>query len=371
MIDWSAIRRQFPVTSRVAYLNTAAAGPVSIPAHDAATEYYGQMMNDGDVHWNRWLARREEIRKRIARFINAEPDEIGFTTNTSSGMNVIVDALEDRGEVISDHLEFPVTTLPWMNRRIPVHLLSPVEGEVRIEDVREAMTPDTGIIALSHVQFSNGFRIDPAEVGRIKGRHAFVLNASQAAGVFEIDVKRMGIDALCATGHKWMLAGYGSGFIYLNRDLLHQSHSRTLGWLSVEDPFTDRNDELRPRHDAAARVELGCPHFAGIFSLGAAVGLTSEVGIANIQARALELNRFLTASLTENGWQVLSPLRNETMRSAETLVQVEKPGEVVRSLLRRGVIVTEKPEGFRAATHFFNDEDDIQRLIAALNEIRG
>src|SRR6266581_4694334 len=219
MTNWNEIRRRFPVTEKVAYLNSAAAGPISRASYEAASGYYEKMMRDGDVHWNRWLADREAVRKKVAQFINAEPEEIGFTTNTSSGMNVIVDALEDCGEVISCQLEFPVTTLPWMNRRIPVHLLSPVAGEVRSEDVQRAMTADTGVIALSHVQFSNGFRIDPEELGRVKGRHALVINAAQSAGAFEIDVKRMGIDALCATGHKWMLAGYGSGFVYLSREM--------------------------------------------------------------------------------------------------------------------------------------------------------
>jgi cysteine desulfurase/selenocysteine lyase len=153
--------------------------------------------------------------------------------------------------------------------------------------------------------------------------------------------------------------------------LQEQSLPRALGWLSVEEPFEMRNDEFRPRHDAASRVELGCPHFAGIFSLGAAVDLITELGIANIQARALQLNRLLTSRLTEDGWNVLSPLQNETARSAETLVQVEKPGEVVRRLFRRGEVVTEKPEGIRVATHFFNNEGDIEKLIAGLNETRG
>src|SRR5437879_9263441 len=161
MINWSEIRKEFPVTESVAYLNHAAAGPVSRAARDAALGYYEEMMRDGDVLWNQWLAERETIREKIAGFINAEPDEIGLTTNTSSGMNVIVDALEDRGEVISSELEFPVTTLPWMHRRIPVHLLPSVEGVVRIEDISGAITHDTGIIALSHVQLSNGFHLDP------------------------------------------------------------------------------------------------------------------------------------------------------------------------------------------------------------------
>src|SRR5437016_13831625 len=210
MIDWNEIRQRFPVTARVAYLNSAAAGPVSIASQAAAAGYYEKMMRDGDVHWNRWLADREAVRKKIAAHINAEPEEIAFTTNTSSGMNVIVDALEDRGEVISSELEFPVTTLPWMHRRIPVHLIKPVRGEMQIEDIRAAMTHSTGMIALSHVQFSNGFRSDLEALGKIKGDHLLVVNASQSAGAFAIDVKRMKIDALCATGHKWLLSGYGS-----------------------------------------------------------------------------------------------------------------------------------------------------------------
>ena len=371
MINWNDIRKRFPVTEKLAYLNSAAAGPVSRQSSEAASGYYEKMMNDGDVHWNRWLADRETIRNKIAQLINAEPEEIAFTTNTSSGMNVIVDALEGRGEVLSSELEFPVTTLPWMHRRIPVHLLPTVDGELRIENIAGAMTHDTRIIALSHVQFSNGFRVDPEELGEIKGKHALVINASQSAGAFEIDVKRMKIDALCATGHKWMLAGYGSGFVYISRELLEQSLPRSIGWLSVEQPFEMCNDEFRPRHDAAARVELGCPHFAGIFSLGAAVDLMNEIGPENIQARVLELNTFLTSRLGENGRKVLSPIRDNNVRSGETLVEFERPGEVVRHLFRRGVVVTEKPQGLRVATHFFNSEEDVERLIAALNECHG
>src|ERR1051326_9462468 len=105
MIDWTEIRKQFPVTSRLAYLNSAAAGPVSIAARAAATDYYQKMLSDGDVHWNRWLGEREAVRKRLATSINAEPDEIAFTKNTSSGMNLLVDALEERGEVISSEID--------------------------------------------------------------------------------------------------------------------------------------------------------------------------------------------------------------------------------------------------------------------------
>jgi selenocysteine lyase/cysteine desulfurase len=366
MINWDEIRKQFPVTETATYLNAAAAGPLSRATMAAATEYYQQMMNDADTHWDEWLAKREDVRRKVAGFINAEPDEIALTTNTSSGMNVIIDALETHGEVISCDLEFPVSTLPWMNRRIPVHLVKSFDGAVAIEDIRAAMNVRTGIICMSHVQYSSGFRVDLEELGTAKGGHALVVNAAQSAGVFEIDVKRMKIDALSATGHKWMLSGYGSGFVYLARELQERSKPRAIGWLSVEDPYSDRNNELHLRHDAAARTELGCPHFAGMFALGASVDLIASLGMTNIEKRALELNQYLTTQLTESGMKVLSPLADERARSAETLVALDDPAGVVAKLAERKIIVTKKPQGIRVATHFFNNEADIEQLITAL-----
>ena len=281
-------------------------------------------------------------------------------------MNLIVDALEKHGEVVSCDLEFPVTTIPWMHRRIPVHLVKSVGGVVRPEDLRAAMNTHTGIISLSYVQYSNGFRSDLEELATIKGQHALVINASQAAGVFEIDVKRMKIDALCATGHKWMLSGYGSGFVYLSRELQAATQPNRIGWLSVTEPYDLRNNEVHLRHDASARSELGCPHFAGIFALGASIELMQSISVANIEARALDLNQRLTSRLSEAGWKVLSPLTDERYRSAETLVAADNPADVVSKLGNQKIFVTEKPEGIRVATDFFNNEDDLEALILGL-----
>ncbi len=191
-----------------------------------------------------------------------------------------------------------------------------------------------------------------------------MVNASQAAGVFEIDVKRMKIDALCATGHKWMRSGYGSGFVYISKELQAASRQRTIGWLSVHDPYGMRNDEVHLKHDVAARAEIGCPHFAGVFALGASIELMQSIGIENIQTRSLELNRMLTSRL---GNKVLSPLGEERFRSAETLVAAENPAKLVAQLAQQNIFVTEKPQGIRVSTDFFNNDDDIERLIRNLS----
>jgi selenocysteine lyase/cysteine desulfurase len=125
------------------------------------------------------------------------------------------------------------------------------------------------------------------------------------------------------------------------------------------------------RADAAARAETGCPHFAGIFALGAAADYHLEIGPERVERRALELNGLLTGRLIDAGWKILSPLGDEAARSAETLVACEDRERVVAHLSHRGVAVTQKPEGIRVATHVFNDEDDIARLVAALGETRA
>jgi cysteine desulfurase / selenocysteine lyase len=368
--DWARARAEFPVTERYAYLNSAGAGPVSRRTLAAAGEFYREALESGDRRWELWLARRERARAEVARLVNAEPEEIAFTTNTSQGMNLIVDALEGAGEVVSCGLEFPTSTLPWMHRGMRVRLVEARDGELRAEDVAAALDERAAVICLSHVQYSNGFRAPLEEIGETKRGRAFVVNAAQSAGVLPVDVKRMRIDALCSTGHKWMLAGYGSGFVYLSRELQERRGPRQISWMSVEDPFAMRNDGYTLRPDAASRAETGSPHFAGIFALGESARQIHEIGIERIEGRALELNRRLTEGLAAAGWRVLSPLQNEEGRSAETLVEATDPRSVVRHLARADVAVTVKPEGFRAATHFFNDEEDIARLLAALEDYR-
>ena len=73
MINWTDVRAKFPVFNRSVYLNTAAAGPLAESTAAAGKFYYEQMLNDGDVHWDEWLAQREEVRDGVAALINAEP----------------------------------------------------------------------------------------------------------------------------------------------------------------------------------------------------------------------------------------------------------------------------------------------------------
>jgi selenocysteine lyase/cysteine desulfurase len=244
-----------------------------------------------------------------------------------------------------------------------VRFVAAVEGVLRLESFAEGEAPRTATIAISHVQFSNGCRQDLDAFGRIKGRRHLVVCGSQSVGAFPVDVRRSGIDALATAGHKWLGAGYGAGFCYVSQALLDARPPRAVGWMSGEDPFAFDNRHLRVLR-TNARTETGCPPFAGIFALGAAVDYLSGIGIERIAGRVLDLNMYLTSRLGRESIEVLSP--GGEHRSGETLVRLPDPKRAARFLRERGVHVTEKPEGVRVSTHFYNSESDVDTCVEAL-----
>jgi selenocysteine lyase/cysteine desulfurase len=364
---WDEIRREFPGLEGKVYLNAAASSPIPRPVREATERFYRELEAEGDGPWDEWMARREDVRQRVARFVGAEADEIAFVSNTSSGINLIVDLLEGEGPVLSDELEFPTVTLPWIHRGVPVHFMPAVEGVLRIESFAASQAPRAATICLSHVQFSNGCRQDLDAFGGIKGDRRFVVCGSQSVGAFPLDVKKSRIDAMATCGAKWLCAGYGAGFVYVSRELLAARPPRAIGWMSVEDPYAFDNRQVQLK-SSNARHELGCPSFAPIFALGAAVEFLDGIGIEAIAERVLSMNMYLTFRLGRAGFEVLSPGGDN--RSGQTLVRVEDPARACAYLKGRGVHVTEKPEGIRIATHFYNLESDVDACVAALEAFR-
>jgi selenocysteine lyase/cysteine desulfurase len=243
-----------------------------------------------------------------------------------------------------------------------------VEGVLRLESFSAEYAPRAASIAISHVQFSNGCRQDLDAFGALKAERNLVVCGSQSVGAFPVDVRRSRIDALACAGHKWLCAGYGAGFCYVSRELLERHPPRSIGWLSVEDPFAFDNRQYRLLR-SNRRSELGCPPFPGILALGAAVRYLQTIGMAAIAERVLELNSYLTLCLEHAGFGVLSP--GGPHRSGQTLVEVPEPARAAEFLREHGILVTPKPEGVRVATHFFNTESDVDICVRGLKAYLG
>ena len=361
--QWEEIRADFPGLAGKVYLNAAATSLIPRPVREAVNTFYREHEEGGDRHWGTWMRRRETVREKVARFIGAEPEEIAFVPNTSTGINLIVDLLEGEGAVLSDELEFPTVTLPWIHRGVMVRFMPAVEGVLRVESFREGEAPRTATIAISHVQFSNGCRQDLGAFGEVKGSRHLVVSASQSVGVFPVDVKRSRVDALATAGHKWLGAGFGAGFLFISKEILDRHPPRAIGWLSGEDPFAfdNRRSRVVPTN---ARTELGCPSFGPIHALGAAVDYVSGIGMEAIAERVLALNMYLTSRLGREDFEILSPGGDH--RSGETLVRLPEPHRASAFLLERNIHVTEKPEGLRISTHFYNDEAEVDACVDGL-----
>jgi cysteine desulfurase/selenocysteine lyase len=358
--DWKEIREDFPAMRRQIFLNAAGSSPTPRPVREAVTAFYREV-EDGREGWETWIERYEDARSRVARLVGAEPDEIAFVPNTSTGINFVADLIGDEGPVLTDEIEFPALTLPWIHRGIAVHFAPVVEGVVRIESFSTEQAPRAATIVISHVQFSNGCRQDLAAFGAAKGQRRLVVGGSQSVGVFPVDVQAAQIDALACSGHKWLCAGYGAGFVYVSKELIDTRQPASIGWLSVANPFRfeNRRYELLP---SARRMELGTPAFAGALALGAAVRYLHGIGIEAIAQHVLELNTYLTARLARERFEILSP--GGPHRSGHTLCAVAQPQRAAAFLRENGIIVTQKPEGVRISTHFYNTEE-YRRVLAS------
>jgi selenocysteine lyase/cysteine desulfurase len=364
---WDEIRRDFPALAERVHLNAAACSPTPRPVRESVEAFLRDLEQGSDYNWTAWIERQEQARATVARFIGAEVDEIAFVPNTSAGINLIADLIGAEGPVLSDELEFPTVTLPWIHRGILVNFVPAVEGVIRLESFGEVHAPRAATIAISHVQFSNGCRQDLGAFGALKGARRLVVSASQGLGAFPVDVKASKIDALACAGQKWLCAGFGAGLLYVSRELLAKFPPRAIGWMSVVRPFAFDNARysLLP---AARRMEMGCPNLAPIFALGAALDYLTGIGISAIAERVLSLNMYLTMRLERAGFRVLSPGADH--RSGETLVEVDDPRRVAHLLRERGVLVTRKAEGVRISTHFYNNEADVDTCVAGLEACR-
>jgi selenocysteine lyase/cysteine desulfurase len=139
------------------------------------------------------------------------------------------------------------------------------------------------------------------------------------------------------------------------------------GWWSARDPEAVLNDRLDLKETVAA-LEVGCPHFAGIFALGGALALFEEIGAQRIEQRIHELTDYLHRRLTEVGLTIASPLRR-AQRSGITIIETRHAPEIVQALARKKIITSARGKGLRVSVHIFNNVADIDRLVAALSEL--
>ena len=171
------------------------------------------------------------------------------------------------------------------------------------------------------------------------------------------------------SGYKWLTAGYGVGFLYVNRRHLHPEAFPAAGWRSARIPYDMLSDRL-DLSDNAAALELGHPPFASVFALGAALELFEAIGPEAVERRVFDLSAYGAERIGALGHRVVTPT-DEAHRAGITSVRIESPAELKRTLAEDlGIHVSARGDVLRVSTHLFNDESDVDRLAAALQRLR-
>lgn len=362
-------RARFPVTKRFAYLNCAAVGPLSLEARNAMRRLVRDQCENGAVNYQKWFDAYDRCRSAAARLINATPDEIALVANTSAGVSTVAQGLRARAgdNVVIPDREFPANVYPWLAmpgievRRVPKR-----EGKLLAADVARYVDARTAAVSVSFVDWLTGHRADLASIGEVA--HAagaiFFVDAIQGLGALPLDVEACGIDALAADGHKWLCGPEGAGILYVRREVRERIAPTRLSWLSVRHPTRFLAEDAKPAL-SARRYEGGTPNTCGIYGLTAALGVIEECGVGSIASHVLDLARRVRAGARARELALAFEPDTDEEASGITSIVLEDASVYSNALGARGVIVAAREGVLRVATHYYNNEEDVDRLLEA------
>lgn len=371
---------QFPVTREWAWFNTAAYGPLPLCNVEAQMSFL-QGMSAGKTaagigHWWEGAA---SVRAKVGQLINADPEDICFLKSTNEGLGLVVTGLDwaPGDEVITYDQEFPSTVYPWLGlarKGVAVRFVRD-RGRARfdVDDVAELISPRTRVVCVSLVNFSNGFRAPVeaiAELCRSQGIW-LVVDAVQAAGCLPVDVQSLGADLVSAHGYKSLCSGFGISFCYVAPRLRGSLAVAVPGWKSIENvtDITHQLDYQLTLARGSRRYESGVPNISGMYGMGASIDLFLGIGMDVIGQHVLAMSALVAEQVEARDYHVVSSL-TPTERSGIVSVNCcgREPVDAAAALKRAGVMCSVREGRLRISCHLFVDEDDVQRLTAALPE---
>lgn len=326
----------------------------------------------------------------IARLINAEKDEVAIVENSSQAWGLAFNGIRFNPgeEIITSEMEYETNLFGFINARkafgVVIKVIENDEaGNFSLAALEAAITPATRLIAVTHIASSSGSMLPVAEIGKIARSHniLYLVDACQTVGQLPINVKEMGCDMLSVTGRKFLRGPRGTGFLFVRKDVLAQlkvffMDSLAATWIN-QDTY-----ELRPD---ARRFELFEKNRALNLGLGKAIEYALAIGVDRIWERIQLLSALLREQLSAiEGVTVHDKGQHRcgivTFTCASTDSQVIKSAlalkhiNVAVSLAGSTLLYMNKQRlanVVRASVHYYNTEEEIKFLCAAVRELKS
>ncbi len=370
----SELRADFPIVERALYMNHAATGPMPRSVAAAMQRQMDIQVTHADSGSERFAPVYRRARDRIAAQTGSRAERIAFIQNTSHGISLLANgqAWRPGDNVVVPEMEFPSNYLPWLRlegQGVELRRAAAPEGRTTADSLAAAIDDGTRVVALSAVQYFNGYRCDLARIAELARAHdaLLVVDGTQAVGAMQVDVGRSGIDALVVSAHKWMLGPLGIGFMALSDRMFARTAVTEIGWLGVEAPFEFRR-RIEPRPDAA-RFEPGTENAAGIFGLLQRFEDIDAYGPAALETRVLGLTARLSEALRARGFTIDSPMGAGERSGILTFRHPGLDGEaMVETLKHEAMFLSFRHGAIRASPHYYNSEDEIDALVERLGD---
>ena len=241
------------------------------------------------------------------------------------------------------------------------------EGAYTLEDVEQAVHPDTCLLSVSWGHFLSGFCADVTAIGEFCAAHdiLFSVDAIQGLGALTTDVEEATIDFLAAGGYKWLTATQGIGVLYCSGDL--QDELRPLpGWLHSPVDWEHLDEYELAFRDDVRRFRTGTLNSIGVRVLNAALGMYLEAGPDRCEERALELSTTLAEALEARGLPRYGTSAPEHASGIVTAAP-EAPEALFEHLQRQNVIAALRNRKVRFSPTYYNDKMDLRAALDGID----
>lgn len=371
----SKIRSDFAACQDSIYLDTAYVAPLPKPVLDAGMGFLQRRSEGTAGRVEDWLQLMDTLRSSVAEWINAEPDEIAFTTNTSDGTNLVAGSLnlDANDNVVIDELDYPSNSAVWHSnegaRAAEKRIVRAKDGAATVQDFAKMVDNSTKMISVSYVSHRNGYRHDLKGLAELAHAHGAFLHvdASQAIGALQFDVKESGADFCTCGTYKWQLGPLGLAFFYVRQELLPMVQSPRYGWMRVKTWADAAHLEPVELYENAKKFESATVHFQGLYELSEAVKYIKNIGMENIERQVLHLSSRLYRGLADLDIAIMTPPGN---LSGIVTCQVKNRERMNSLFQEKRVVISMRPQEMRISPHFFNTDEDIDNFLNLMEQDR-